>query len=252
MLQTWLLFAAHWLPFVALGLTAMAFVWRRLWRVLPLFYLYLVFALLVGVIRYVTSRLGRAPYFYTYWTSDLVASVVVFLPVYEVFLRRLFAGFYKTRFYRYIFPLVAIVILILAVITALQAHDKGAAFQMASRAFDFMRTALLVFFIGLMLFMGRNWSRYDLGITLGFAIQAAVALASSAVRTSLHYIPSITYDIELVAYNISCLIWLVTFWKPEKRTQFASPEQLDQEMLHQARSWETQLKGWLTPGKNKR
>jgi hypothetical protein len=252
MLQTWLLFAAHWSPFVALGLTGMFFVWRRLWRILPFFFVYLLFALLVGVIRYVALRSGRAPYFYTYWVSDLVASVVVFLPVYEVFLRRLFAGFHKTRFYRSIFPLAAIVILILAVITALQAHDKGAAFQTASRVFDFMRTAVLAFFIGLMLLMGRDWTRYDLGITLGFAIQAAVALANSAVRAGLHYTPPILGTIDIIAYNLSCLIWLITFWKPEKRTEFLSSEQLDPEMLHQARSWETQLKDWLTPGKSKR
>jgi hypothetical protein len=251
MLQT-LLMAFHWLPVIALGLLAIAFLWRRLWRELPFFFLYLALSVLVLGVRYLAVRVGYRAYFYTYWTSDLVASAVVFLPVYEVFLRRLFAGFHKTRFYRYIFPLFAIAILILTLITALQAHDKGAAFQMASRAFDFMRTCVLVFFIGLMLFMGRSWSRYDLGITLGFAIQAAVALANSAIRTAIHYEPSIMDTVEIVAYNISCLIWLVTFWKPEKRTQFITPEQLDPEMLHQARSWETQLKDWLTPGKSKR
>jgi hypothetical protein len=252
MLESWLGIFVFWAPILAVASMTGIFIWRRLWRELPLFFLYLAFALLAWVVRYAAFRLGRATYFYTYWISDLVGAVVVFLPMYEVFLRRLFAGFYRNRFYRSIFPLVAVTILLLTVLTVLQAHDKGKAFLVASRAFDLVRTALLIFFIGLMTFMGRGWTRYNLGITLGFAIQAAVAFASAAVRIRAHYQPTVMDTIEVIAYNLSCLIWLITFWKPEKQTQFLSAEQLDPEMLHQARTWETQLKGWLTPGKNKR
>lgn len=233
-------------------LLLMLFVWRRLWQDLPLFFLYLASAEGIVLVRYLALRSGQRAYFYTYWISDLVISVIALLPIYEVFLRRLFTGFHKTRFYRSIFPIVATTILVVAVLTAVQARDEGAAFHMASRGFDLMRSAVLIFFIGLMLFMGRTWTRYDLGITLGFGIQAAIALANSAVRARMHYQTTVLDTIEFIAYNISCLIWLITFWKPEKRTEFVSPEQLDPEMLHQARSWETQLKDWLTPGKSKR
>jgi hypothetical protein len=252
MLQTWLWRAVLWFPVVAVGSLCVILGWRRLWKELPLFLLYLVSAELVTISRYLSLRWGRAPYFYTYWISDLAISVVALLPLYEVFMRRLFRGFHQTRFYRNIFPLVATAILVLTVVTALQAPDKGAAFHMASRAFDFMRTGVLIFFLGLMLFMGREWTRYDLGVALGFGVQAAAALANSAVRTRMHYQTTIWDILELVAYDVTCFIWLITFWKPEKRTEFLSPEQLDPEMLHQARSWETQLKAWLTPGKSKR
>jgi hypothetical protein len=252
MLQTWSWFFFRWFPVLAVSLVAVIFLWRRLWRELPFFFLYLASAMLVGVVRYGGYLLGRRANFYSYWISDLAMAVVAFLPMYEVFLRRLFAGFHKNRFYRNIFPLVAATVLLLAVLTAWQAQDKGAAFQMASRAFDFMRTAVLVFFIGLMLLMGRDWTRYDLGITLGFAIQAAVALASAAVRASVHYQPTLFDTVERIVYDLSCLIWLITFWKPEKRTQFVPAERLDPAMLHEARTWETQLKDWLIPGKSKR
>jgi hypothetical protein len=252
MLQAWLSLLVRWFPVAAVGLLALIFVWRRQWRDLPFFFLYLMYGLLFVAVLYVGIRLGKRPYFYIYWIFNLIGVVVVFLPMYEVFLRRLFTGFYKTRFYRSIFPLIAVLILVLTLLTALQAHDKGAAFKMALRAFDFMRTAVLVFFISLMLFMGRQWTRYDLGITLGFAIQAAVALANAAVRARVHYHPTVLDTVEIIAYNISCLIWLVTFWKPEKRAEFAPAEQFDREMLHQARTWETILKDWLTPGKSKR
>src|SRR5215472_6845095 len=181
MLLAWLLFFLRWFPLLVVSLLVAIFLWRRAWREVPFFFVYLASALLIGIVRYAALLLSRRSYFYTYWISDLIISIVAFLPMYEVFLRQLFAGFSKNRFYRNVFPLVAAAVLVLGVLTALQARDKGAAFQMASRAFDFMRTSVLVFFIGLMLFMGRYWTRYDLGITLGFAIQAAVALTAAAV-----------------------------------------------------------------------
>jgi hypothetical protein len=238
-----------WFPFTTLSVVAVIFLYRRLWRQLPFFALYLASALLIGAVRRISARFGEWPHFYTYWISDLAGSAFVFLAMYEIFLRRLFAKFHQTRLYRRAFPILAVLILVLTVLTALQAHDQGAAFLMASRGFDFARTALLVFFIALMLFMGRQWTRYNLGVTLGFAIQAAAAMINSAVRARTHYQASVLDLYEVVAYNLCCLIWLITFWKPEKRTQFLPPDKVDTEVLHQARVWESLLKKWLTPGK---
>jgi hypothetical protein len=241
----------RWFPVVAVFWLAAVFAWRRLWRELPLFFVYLIASLLFVATRYVALYLGRKPYFYTFWISDLVASIVVFFPLYEVFVRRLFQRFQRVRFYRRLFPLTAVVILVLTIFAAADAQDKSAAFQAASRAFDFMRTAVLVFFIGLMMFMGRQWDRYDLGIALGFGVQAALALADSAVQARMHSTPSILYTAELFAYNLSCVIWLITFWKP-KNAPHGTPAELDPQILHEARTWEATLKNWLLPGKNRR
>jgi hypothetical protein len=251
-METWLGFTVHWFPVAAVAVLAAIFVRRRLWRRLPFFFLYLIFALLAVAVRLLGLRIGLKAYFYSYWITDLASSVVVFLPMYEVLLRRSFPSFQKNRFYRNVFPAFAALTVVLAVLTAVQAPDKNAAFKMASRAFDFMRTAILVFFIALMAFMGRQWPRYDLGITLGFGIQAAVALTNSAVQARMHYRPTALDFVELFAYNLSCLIWLITFWKPEKLAQLVPAEQLDPQVLHQARGWEEQLKGWLAPRKGKR
>jgi hypothetical protein len=243
-----------WFPLLVVALLAAIFLWRRLFRGLPFFFLYLVAALLITALRLSMVRMvdvgGRA-YFYTYWISELVGAPIVALAIYEVFLRRLFPGFQRNRFYRNIFPLCAVLILVLTVFTVLQVPDKRAAFKMASRGFDFMRTAVLVFFIGLMALMGRHWPRYDLGIALGFGLQAAVALANAAVSTQMHYKPTFMKTLEAVSYSITVVIWLIAFWKPETPSQIVPAEQLDPAMLHQARGWEQQLKTWLTPRKDK-
>lgn len=239
-----------WFPVLALLLLTFIFVWRRTYRELPLFFAYIVSAWLIGVIRYSSFRLTtRGVYFYSYWISELAGAVFVSLALYEIFLRRLFAKFHKTRFYGRLFPAVAFAILLLTIITALQSADKRAAFQAASRAFDFARTAALVFFLALMLFMGRVWTRYDLGVALGFGIQAAAALANAAVRARLQHRSELFDLIEVITYEAACLIWVITFAKPEKRRPFQTADPLSQEMLHEARKWESVLKDWLTPGK---
>src|SRR5215471_1958583 len=121
MFQTWITALVSWLPIVIVAAVVLIFIARRLWRQLPFFFLYLISVLVVGAIRYITFYwFSGTTYFYTFWICDLIGNVVVFLPVYEIFLRRLFRGFEKNRLYKSIFPLVAVVILILTVVTALQ------------------------------------------------------------------------------------------------------------------------------------
>jgi hypothetical protein len=240
-----------WFPVLALLVLFGFLVARRSYRELPYFSSYVLYALLLGTARYAAFYLSQRLFFYVYWISELAAVVIVSLALYEVFLRRLFSRFHKVRFYRGLFSIVAFSILVLTILTALEAPDKGKAFLMASRAYDFARTALLVFMVALMALMGRQWTRYDFGIALGFAIQAAVALLNAAVRTRLHYQPTSLDTVEAVSFSFSCLIWLITFWKPEAPKAALTANRLDPGMLNQARSWEPILKTWITPRKSK-
>ncbi|HEX7288807.1 MAG TPA: hypothetical protein VF532_21670 [Candidatus Angelobacter sp.] len=222
---------------------------RRTYRELPFFFLYTVSASLIGGLRFLAFYLGRTPYFYTYWISELAGTILVFLALYELFLRRLFPGFHKSGFYRNLFPLAAVVFLLLTVLAALFAHDKQSVFVSASRQFDFLRTAVLVFFTALMLLMGRNWNRYELGIAAGFAVQAAAALANAAIRIRSRQQSHAMDTLEVVAYELSCFIWLITFLRPSGRIELQLDESGQEERLREARSWETALKQWLRPRK---
>jgi len=242
----------QWFPVLATVLLTAIFVRRRLFRELPFFFSYLVAALLIGAIRYVgASNLKASAYFYIYWISDLVGTPLVFLAIYEVFLKRLFPGFFKTRLYRNFFPLVGGAILFLTILTAIQAPDQSAAFQSASQAFDFARTTILGFCVVLFLFMGRRWTRYNFAIVMGFGIQAAVAMINAAVRARLHRPSPVFGYLELIAYNVACLIWLIGFWKREKPARVASADQVNLQTVQQAREWEGKVKELITPGKRK-
>jgi hypothetical protein len=238
-----------WFPVVILTLLSGVFLWRRIWLDLPFFFLYIISAPIIGLLRYCTAVLSKPVYFYVYWISELELAVVFSLAVYEVFLRRLFPRFQKVRLYRMLFPATAGLILLLTIVVVLESSNRSKGFQVASSAFDFVRTAFLVFFMLLMLMMGRQWSRYDLGITLGFGIQAAAALANAAVRSRLGHRSIFFDDAETVTFEIACVIWLITFLKPEVSGHLQPAGPLDPSVLPQVRKWESVLKDWLTPGK---
>jgi hypothetical protein len=238
-----------WFPVVVLFLVAILFIRHQIYRELPFFFLYAVSAPAVGLLRYATFRVSHSAYFYVYWIAELELAVAFSLAVYEVFLRRLFPRFHKVRLYRALFPAVAGIILLLTIIAALGSPNQHAAFQLASRVFDFLRTAFLVFFMFLMLLMGRQWNRYDLGITLGFGLQAAAALANAAVRGKLGHRSPVFDNAEIMAFEVACVIWLITFLKPEPSRALQPAESFDPSVLPHARKWEEVLKDWLTPGK---
>ncbi len=242
----------EWLSLPALAVLAGILVWRKLHREFPFFFWFVVVADLATVVRFIAKFGSPWTYFYAYWISDLIVTVFNFLAVYELFVRRLFPSFHKVRFYRYLFATAAAATIFLGWLTALEAPDKRAAFLIEARVLNFIIAAALVLLVSLMIFMNRQWTRHDFGIALGFAINAAAFMFISAMWVRTHYGPSTVDRLPVIFYDLSCLIWLITFWKPEKRTEFLSPDRLDPDMLHQARSWETLLKNWLTPDRSKR
>lgn len=248
----WLWQFLNWMSLPVLAVVAGILVWRKLHRVFPLFFWFLVVTVLVGLLRFVAQFGTANTYRYVYWTSDLAIMIFTFLAVYELFVSRLFPQFYRIKPYRFLFAAAAAAIIFAGWLTAFESSRQAAALLTEARVLNFVVVAVLIFLVALMLLMGREWTRESFGIAFGFAINAAASLITSATWVRTRYRPTSIDQLPLIAFDASCLIWLITFWKPEKRTQFLPADQLDPEMLHQARSWETLLKNWLTPGKSRR
>jgi hypothetical protein len=249
----WFRHFLSWVSLPVLAVLAGIFLWRRLYREFPLFFSYIVVTELVTITRLVAyAIISTKSFSNVYWISNLLATVFGILAVYEVFVRRLFSGFYKIRFYRYLFPAIAITITILAVSTALLSPDKGAFFGTLDRVLTFVRVALLGFFTALMLLMGREWTRYELGIAFGFGLLTAVSFFTSAMWIQPRYRNGIVNDLPRVAWDIACLIWLVCFGKPAKKAVAAPTKPINPEVLHEAKNWEGALKSWLTSPRKKR
>jgi hypothetical protein len=246
----WIWDVVAWISLPLLVLLAGVMLWKRLEREFPFFFTYVTVTAAIGVIRFVAYKWYSADvYFVVYWSSDFVILLTTFLAIYEVFLRRLFPGFSRVRFYRYLFPIVAFALSLAALLMALYAHDRRAAFLTISRVFDFLRSAVIGFFVLLILFMGRAFTGYEFSITSGFGIQAALALAHAAVR--LRGGRSTTMArLELIAFDLACLIWLWSFASEEEEmSSKGSVPESDPAALQEAKKWEKSLKGFITPGK---
>jgi hypothetical protein len=251
-----------WCSLPLLLLLGLTLVRQRIYRELPLFFSYVAITALstsVRLIVYIISRpfldAHSLAYSYTYWISSFVGSVLGFLAVYEIFVKRLFAGYYKVRFFRYLFPTVAVTITVIAIMTAVFSPDEpGKAWISATdRVLVLIRVILLGFFTFLMIVMGREWTRAELAIAFGFGVIAAASFFSSAVRPWFQNLnkDSLVSQLPTIAWDIACLIWLVAFMKRRKITEETTIKPINPEVLDDAKKWEGTLKGWLSPTKKR-
>jgi hypothetical protein len=244
----WFWEIVNWLSLPILAALAGTLLWRGLSREFPLFFWFVVVTDVLTVLRFLAQFSSPRTYFYAYWISDLVITVFNFLAVYELFVRRLFPRFFKVRFYRYLFPITAAAIIFFGWLTALEAPDKNAAFFIEARVLDFVLVAMLAFFAGLMMLMGRLWTRCDFGIAVGFGINSAAFLFASAMWVRTHYRPSSVDHLPLIAFDVTCLIWLYCFWTAPKSTAIP-PAPPSTEALLEAKKWEDSLKNFVSHGK---
>lgn len=252
MTATWYSEILEWMSVPVLALLAGILVWRKLHHEFPFFFWYLIASGVGSVLRFVVHFGSIRAYFYAYWLSDLVITIFNFLAIYELFVRRLFPWFYRVRLYRYLFPVAASAIILAGWLTALEAPAKNSAFLIESRVLSFVLAATLAFFVGLMLVMGRTWTRHDLGIASGFAFTLGTFLMMTAFWSrSQYYTSNVVRYIGVLGFDLSCLIWLITFWGPKRQTELLHPESLDPAVLREAKNWEHALKDWLVPGKRR-
>jgi hypothetical protein len=243
--QNWFQFAIDWFGLPALLVLAILLLYRRWYREFPFFCCYVVGAELVGVSRMIFIRAPVRVYSQIYWTSDTVLAVFAFLAAYELFFKRLFPGFYRTRFYRYLFPSLAILTTILIALMAL-IGDRSTVLPMTSRIYELLRAIILFLFVALTLIMGRSWDKQEFGIAFGFGLDVSTSLALIGIWSHTSNRNEMVVRLSVIAYDLACVIWLYCFW-PAPKTSL--PPQLPPDALNEAKKWEGSLKDFITPGK---
>jgi hypothetical protein len=246
--QGWLSFLVNWLGLPTLALLGFVLVYRRWHRVFPLFTLYVIAAELLGIIRLASLSAPSRLYAKIYWISDALSAAIALLATYELFFKRLFPSYHQIRFYRMLFPAVAILITVGAVADAL----LGGHFSILAKTihvYILVRAAGLFFFVALMLIMGRRWNKQEFGIAFGFALDVSASLILLGTWAHNSSRSAIIAGWSVVAYDIACVIWLYCFWTaPKAQTPISSPA-LTTEALHEAKKWEDSLKDFMSQGK---
>jgi hypothetical protein len=240
----WLLQLLGWLALPLLAALAGVLLWRKAYREFPLFFGYVATAIVSTVVRWIAFGISYRSYYFAYWISDLLLFLLGLVVVYDLFARRLFRGYHRVRFYRYSVR-VAIVAVIGLTVAALEMPERATIFLIASRVLSLLVVVLVAFFGGLMLFLDRKWTDYEIGIASGYALSHSVQLMAALVRVKLHYRTSIVDQFPAWAYDAACFLWIVYCWNaPEQRGANAVP--LEKEWLDEAKRLERQLKDWLS------
>jgi len=242
--QNWIQFLIDWAGLPSLALLSVILIYRRWYREFPYFCLYVIGAELVGLARLFFMRAPTQVYARVYWTSDAALAVIAFLATYELFFKRLFPGFYKTRFYRVLFP--AALILTTTVVAGISlTGGHFSTLALTTRIFVFLRATTLLFFVGLMVLMGRNWSKQEFAIAFGFGLDASTSLFILGIWSHSSNRNAILGRVAVFAYDIACLIWIYCFWPAPKSATKASPA-LSPEALLEAQKWQESLKDFMS------
>lgn len=247
MSTAWLWQIVDWFSLPVLAVVLGILVWRRLYREYPFFFSYLAVTEAATVVRFAAQFSSPLTYFYAYWISDLVIALFNVLAVYELFVKRIFPRFYKVGLYKYLFPVLASLAMFFGGLAALTPKNMGI-LALEDRILDAVVVAVLMFFGLLMLIMGRQWTRYDFGIAFGFAIASSAFLISTTVWMQSHY-QSTSAQVPVIAYDISALIWLFSFWSAEKTPEQAHAA-ISPELVSEARAWQSLLRNWISSKKS--
>jgi hypothetical protein len=229
-------------PTPVLALLAIVLVRRRLLPEFPFFFSYVMVACLRDVADFAAMHASADTWQKTYWYSHLISTGFMLFATCELFTKRLFPRFYKVSFYRYLFSVAALAILALSTFNAREGINT-AWFVGPILVLDCLRVVALLFFVALMVFMGRQWSRYEFGIALGLSIDSAIFLITLAVVLKSRYLPPILRQVPALTYDMVCLVWLITFLRPEPPK--VSVTEVSPKLLSEAKKWEGTLKDSL-------
>jgi hypothetical protein len=210
---------------------------RRIHREFPFFFIYISSSIVIGLLR-LFFRNNYPLFFKVFWTTEAIYILLGLLALHEVF-RKVFAAFYKNRWFWLFFPLVVIAIFAIAI-----AYNLGSPPVQASRlisliltlgtAVSLVQIAIFGLFFVLVWFHGIRWRDYPFSIVVGFAIIAVGSLwgnwSRSVFGTRFNrffgYAPA-------VAYIIAVIVWLDAFLRPPSVPEWKlriTPEQLLEEV----------------------
>ncbi len=210
-------------------------VYRRLYKEFSFFFVYLLVVLAGDIVRRLFVYGLYKKYFYAYWITEGINVLLGFFVLYEVFLIATFPRFRVILVYRRLFPVIGILVLALTVWMFLGAPAKGphelvVLIGRFTLALNFCQVAVMMFFGVLILYMSREWRRYEMGIATGFGVNAAVKLLVTALRANSYYSSTKIDQLPTISYLVAIAIWLFYL---SKRDPEPERVEMTEELVHE-------------------
>lgn len=191
---------------------------KRAFETFPCFFAYTFFSVAATSARFL-SRGHHDLYFWVYWSTDAVYSLLGVAVMYEVF-QAAFRSFRQIRWFRLIFPVTIIGAILLTIVRA-ESTPAGQhvrivqAIVAGEMGVRFLQVAMFVLMVGLVALFGLHWRQQAFGICAGYGLYATVALLSTTKFYEIGKTFALIWSgISVAAYTLSVLIWLWYFTGP--------------------------------------
>lgn len=209
-----------------------AMLWHRTWREFPWFYGYLVSEVIRTAALFSIGNDSRhyATYFYAYWATEAVLSILGFFVIAEIFEHAFSDKLGLERWRRLIFRSALMVLIVAAVLASLISHGSDPSRLMAAvlilkRTESFIRLGLIVALFIFVSILGLPWTSQTIGITFGLALYGVVEIVGIGMR--FHYGSGVNQMVSLSVMCAACcqtFIWAVYFGRSRNLVK-TNPEQ---------------------------
>jgi len=187
---------------------------RKLHRVFPRFFSYIIFQILNSAALFLAYRYYEPGYFAAYWAGNAI-SVVLTVTVMDEILQQVFREYGGAQnLGAVIFRWACGLLVLLALVTAFTGQQGSADRVVAvvltfDRSVRVMQCGLFCLLMILCRVLKNCWRQQVFGIALGFGIFASIE--TIMVSAAMHFGDSIGPTVSLVisaAYNVVVLIWI--------------------------------------------
>jgi hypothetical protein len=194
---------------------AAAMIRRKLYRVFPFFFAYVVCQILIFSILFPVYRSDSYQlFFYVYWATTAVSVGLGFKVIHEVFLD-IFRPYHTLKdLGSVLFKWAGLVMLLVAGVAAASSpiSESGPLVQAVltlQRSVRVVQCGLVFFLLVFSRYLGISWRQRSFGIALGFGSFASIELSMIALRVGSYISEPTLSLINMGAYNCAITIWFV-------------------------------------------
>jgi len=228
-----------WIAHPVLEVVLAAVIWRRkLYRVYPFFFSYLVSEVVLFLVLFANQK-NYDRYFYLYWFGAGISALFGFKVIHEVFVDVL-RPFHALRdFSSMLVRWAGLVVMLIAVLAAMSGAGTGfnritAGLLSLERSVRVMQCGMILFLLMFSRYLGISRRHRSFGVALGFGIFAAAELLAFGLRVSGIMNPTALSLAIMASYDVAVIAWLGYFTLPVT-------EQRRSEVLLQPQRWEVSL-----------